>query len=222
MAHSARSETEPRLLIERFDPGPFATNCYLVSRAGGTGCWLIDVGFSPSAMLARVRDLGLNVDAIVLTHAHADHIAGVAEARRAFPKARILIHEAEAAWLNNPTLNLSAFSGASITAPGPDRTLSHGDTLSLDGLAFTVLHTPGHSPGSISLHQPESRVVFAGDTLFQSSIGRTDFPGGDLSVLTRSIRTVLYALPEDTVVYPGHGPSTTIAREKHHNPFIPA
>ncbi|MFN0131363.1 MAG: MBL fold metallo-hydrolase [Phycisphaerales bacterium] len=207
------------LAIEAFPLGPFETNCYLVyERAGAGPVTVIDAGFEPGEMIDRLRELGRPVDAIVLTHAHVDHIAGINEVLDAFPGTPVLIHRAEKDWLGDPVLNLGIPIGLSITARGPDRLIDEGETLTIGGRAWRVLHTPGHSPGGITLHSPG--VALVGDALFAGSVGRTDFPGSDMSVLSRSIREKLYTLPGETVVYPGHGPATTIARERATNPFV--
>lgn len=213
--------TAPTLRIERFSPGPYQTNCYLLSAEGAQGCWIIDAGFEPGAMLRRAAELG-GVKAIILTHTHIDHIAGVHAAKQAFPDAPLCVHAAEAGWLQDPRLNLSAFSGKPTTTPPADRTLAESDTISVHGHEFSVLHTPGHSPGSISVYCPGSSLVISGDALFAGSIGRTDFPGCSFEQLAESIRTKLYALPDDTRVLPGHGPATTIGNEKRSNPFVRA
>ncbi len=157
---------------------------------------------------------------IVLTHCHIDHIAGLFQARSAFPEVPIWVHSAEEAWLSDPMLNLSALSGMPVTGPDPSRLLRDNETLDLLDEPWEVRHTPGHSPGSVSLVHHASNQVLAGDALFTGSIGRTDFPGCDFDTLANSIRTRLYDLPDETTVYPGHGPSTTIGREKRTNPFV--
>lgn len=206
--------------IEAFPLGPFETNCYLVysgAEAGGP-VTVIDASFEPEAMIERLRELGRPVSAIVLTHAHVDHIAGVNEVVREFPGTRVLVHEAERDWLGDPELNLGVPIGVRVTARGPDGVLREGDEVEMGGARWRVLHTPGHSPGGIALYRPG--VAFVGDALFAGSVGRTDFPGSDMEVLARSIREKLYVLPDETVVYPGHGPATTIGRERATNPFV--
>jgi glyoxylase-like metal-dependent hydrolase (beta-lactamase superfamily II) len=207
-------------IIEGFVLGPFAQNCYLVRSEMGSGCWIVDPGFEPAEVISRVRALKITPRAIVLTHAHVDHIAGIDIALRAFPGTPVLLHEAEKEWLGDPLLNLSALSGVPVTAHGPDRLLRDNDLLTLEGMEWKVLHTPGHSPGSVTLHHAPSNIAIVGDALFAGSIGRTDFPGSDFKTLERAIKTRLYTLPDETVVYPGHGPDTTIGAEKHTNPFV--
>lgn len=225
--------------VECVTLGPFETNCYVVSIPGDAAraCWIVDASFEPEELIALIRGKGLRPVALVLTHAHVDHIAGIGEVRAAFPGLPILLHEAEREWLGDPVLNLSAMMAMDVTAPGPDRLLADGDRLELAGTTWDVLHTPGHSPGGITLHHAgwhgspsregshgsENRATaLVGDTLFNGSIGRFDFPGSDEETLVRSIRDRLYALPDQTRVFPGHGPPTTIGREKRSNPFVRA
>jgi hydroxyacylglutathione hydrolase len=215
-------EPATKLEIRRFTLGPFQTNCYLVRPEGSPTGWVVDASFEPGTMIATIRAAGWTPEALILTHAHVDHIAGVGEVRRAFPNLPILIHEAERDWLTDPVLNLSGLSGMAVTAPSATRLLTGGDTLSLGATSWRVLHTPGHSPGSITLYNAESAVALVGDALFAGSVGRTDFPGSDPDELARSIRERLYTLPAETKVLPGHGPTTTIGREAASNPFVRA
>ena len=208
------------LQIRVFTLGPFATNCYVAWREGSRACWIVDASFGPEALIDAVRGAGLKPSALVLTHAHVDHIAGVEAVRGAFPGVPVLIHEAEAEWLTDANLNLSGPFGLPVTARPADRLLREGESLDLDGLMFQILHTPGHSPGGIGLYQPHQKILFAGDTLFYDSIGRHDFPNADGPQLFRSIREKLLTLPDEVRVYPGHGPDTTIGRERSENPFL--
>jgi glyoxylase-like metal-dependent hydrolase (beta-lactamase superfamily II) len=207
--------------IARFELGPFATNCYVVSVPGAADCWIVDASFEPGEMIDHVRAQGLRPAAVILTHAHVDHIAGLDDVARAFPKTPVMIHEAERDWLTDPMLNLSGAYGLPISFRQPDRLLRDADTLALGPTTWRVLHTPGHSPGGIALVlKGEPHVALTGDALFAGSIGRTDFPGCSFEALAASIREKLYTLPADTVIHPGHGPATTIGREMKSNQFV--
>jgi len=212
--------SEPTPRIEGFELGPYATKTYLVRTDGRTGCWIIDPSFEPDPVIERVRALGLTPLAIVLTHAHVDHIAGIPDVLAEFPGIPVWLHEAEREWLGDAEQNLSAFGGFPVSMAGPDRLLKDGESLTLEGTNWEVRHTPGHSPGSISLVHAPSGVAISGDALFAGSIGRTDFPGCDFDTLARSIRTRLYTLPDETTLYPGHGPTSTVGRERKTNPFV--
>jgi glyoxylase-like metal-dependent hydrolase (beta-lactamase superfamily II) len=209
--------------IAPFTLGPFGTNCYVVTpsaKTDGSPCWIVDASFEPDELIEHVRDNRLTPNGVLLTHTHVDHIAGVADIRRAFPGVPILVHPAECGWLTDPMLNLSGAYGMPVTAPEATDALKDGDKLTLGADTWTVLHMPGHSPGGITLLHEPSGTALVGDTLFHSSVGRTDFPGSSFEELARSIRTKLYTLPDETRVYPGHGPATTIGREKRNNPFV--
>ncbi|MFG0328659.1 MAG: MBL fold metallo-hydrolase [Phycisphaerales bacterium] len=200
--------------------GPWETNCYVVRAPTSSACWIVDAGFEPAALIRHVRDQGLEPEKLILTHAHLDHIAGAREVVEAFGGLPISIHEAERDWLSDPTLNLSAFVEMNITAPEATDLLEDGQPLTLDGHQWIVLHTPGHSPGGVTLVHNDSRQAIVGDTLFQGSIGRFDFPTSDGDTLIRSIRERLMTLPDDTRVLPGHGPETTIGQERDSNPYV--
>lgn len=222
MTHTpANPDTNPHIQV--FALGDFQTNCMILTQGKpekGKECWIIDCGYEPEPMLDAIESQGLVPIKIILTHAHADHIAGLTQARSQFPDTPILMHKAEEDWLNEPMLNLSAAIGLAITAPSAESFLDDGDTVSLGTLEFEVLHTPGHSPGGITLVCRASKVAFVGDTLFAGSVGRTDFPGSSMDTLAKSIRTKLYTLDPETLCYPGHGPKTTIGSEKSSNPFV--
>lgn len=213
--------------LAKFTLGPFETNCYVVtpstphaSPQNPTPCWVVDASFEPGEIIKFIRDKNLRPQALILTHAHADHIAGVNEVVSNFPGIPVWVHSAEEQWLNDPVLNLSAMYGMSITTPLASRLLAHGNTLELGADRWQVVHTPGHSPGGITLYHEPSRMAIVGDALFAGSIGRTDFPGSDHDTLERSIREQLYTLPDATVIHPGHGPVSTIGREKRSNPYV--
>lgn len=202
--------------------GPFQTNCYVVSDPSDAAreCWIVDPGFGPGPVIEAVRREGLRPVAILLTHAHADHIGGVEAVRRAFAGIPVRLHPAEDAFMTDPELNLSSFAGVPVTAAPADGTLDDGDVLSLGGSRWRVLHVPGHSPGSVALVEDAAGEAIVGDTLFAGSIGRTDFPTSDPQAMRRSLEHVLMGLPDETRVHPGHGPATTVGRERRANPWL--
>jgi len=199
--------------------GPFQANTYVLSTEQGEGI-VIDPGMEPQPLLEYIRTL--DIKAILLTHAHLDHIGGLEQVRE-LTQAPVYIHDLEAEWLYTPELNGSAnmpFLGGPIRCRPRDKGLKDGEVLHLAGLTLQVIHTPGHSPGSVSFYLKDEGILISGDTLFAGSIGRTDFPGGDYPTIIRSIKEKLFTLPHETKVYPGHGPETTIGDEKRYNPFV--
>jgi glyoxylase-like metal-dependent hydrolase (beta-lactamase superfamily II) len=205
------------MIIETLVVGPLQVNCYIVGDEKTREVIVIDPGGDARDILSMLQQHHLTVTAIVNTHAHFDHLFALNEVRAA-TRAPFLLHTDE-----EPVLAMAQASallfGMRIAKPAPaDRLLREGDEVSAGAITLKVLHTPGHSPGGICLLHDKS--VFVGDTLFQAGIGRTDLPGGDYATLMRSIRDKLFPLPDDTVVYPGHGPATTMGDEKRWNPFL--
>jgi glyoxylase-like metal-dependent hydrolase (beta-lactamase superfamily II) len=196
--------------------GSFGTNCYIVGDEVTKEGMIIDPGDEGSGILKQVKALGLTIELIVLTHSHIDHIGGLAEVKKA-TGAEIAIHESEAPFLLKQPWRLD-FMPPSPPSPPAGRLLKEGDTITVGKLKFKVLHTPGHTIGGISLLG--DGVVFTGDTLFNFSVGRADFPGSDYNQELNSIHDKLMPLPDDTKVYPGHGPTTTIGTERRSNPFL--
>lgn len=209
-----------RIKVEAFVLGPWETNCYVITCGGSDDCWIVDAGIEPDELIEHVRRAGLTPRAILLTHAHLDHIAGLSALRRAFPRVPVLVHPLEREWLTDAVLNLSAMIGAPVREDPPDGELNDSQQLTLGGSRWIVRHTPGHSPGGVTLYCADAGAAIVGDSLFNGSIGRTDFPGSDHATLVDSIRRVLYSLPPETRVYPGHGPPTTVGREMKSNPFV--
>jgi len=185
---------------------------------------IVDPGDEAERIASVVEREDLQVKLILNTHGHADHIAANAALKARFADAPLAIHSFDAAMLEDPQANLSAFFGFAITSPRADRTLADGDIVKLGREQFSVIHIGGHSPGSICLlaHVDGNGILFSGDTLFAGGIGRTDFPGGDLRELVTGIKEKLLSLDPETLVYPGHGPTTTIGEEARTNPFLMA
>ncbi|MEJ2701607.1 MAG: MBL fold metallo-hydrolase [Sedimentisphaerales bacterium] len=209
------------MIIDRLILGAYETNCYVLrSSEEAKDCLVVDPGLDADPLIDFLADRELSPVAIVLTHGHIDHIAGLAVLRKRFPDAKVYIHKLDAGMLAEPYTNLSAMSGGSFTTEPEDVTLEEPDVIDLAGIKLQVLHTPGHTPGGICLYSAQDGVVLVGDTLFAGSIGRTDFPGGSMSQLLKGVKEKLFTLPGGTKAYPGHGPATTIASEKAHNPFF--
>lgn len=210
----------PVLEVLQIPVGPFQSNAYLVWEEAPGAAALVDAGAEAERLLAEAARRGLEIVAVLQTHAHGDHIAAlpaVVEATGApvylHPDAEPMLHDAET--------NLSAFAGMPVTAPLEGyRPVSDGDRIEVLGHPVDVLHTPGHAAGSVCYHFADDGIVFTGDALFAGSIGRTDFPGGSFETLTEGIREKLLTLPDETRAHPGHMGATTIGRERRTNPFL--
>lgn len=208
----------PRLLP--FVGGAFAENTWLVIDASGRDAVLVDPGAAAPEALAELERSGAQLRAIVLTHAHIDHVEGIPEVRTRWPDVPLYLH-AEDLELYRHAPEQGRWFGVSLgSLPDPDHELVPGQTLEIGSLSFEVAFAPGHAPGHVLLHLREARIALVGDVIFQGSIGRTDLPGGDHETLLTSIEREVLTLPDATRLLPGHGPETTVGRERSTNPFL--
>jgi len=207
-----------QLHVETIPMGPIETNCYLVWPEGRRECWVIDPGGLPTPVIKRIEKEKLEPKMIVITHGHWDHFLGNRCLKDRFPEAQIAIHELDASVLPDPEKNMSlSFIGKSILSPPADRRLKDGDELALGEFKFQVIHAPGHCPGLICLYCPEAKTLFAGDLIFAGGgVGRTDLPRSSPRQLEESLKKIFDRLPDDTTVYSGHGPATTIGDERQY------
>jgi hydroxyacylglutathione hydrolase len=207
------------MILDTFAVGPLECNCTILGDAETHEAIVIDPGDEISRVVRRLNELGLKLKQILITHGHIDHVGGALKLKR-LTGAPILLNqndlellaimEEQAAWVGVPTPEVA----------NPDATLADGMIVGLERFPAQVIHTPGHTQGSICLHLAQEKLLFAGDTLFAGSIGRTDLPGGNLGKILRSIHTKLLVLPQETRVIAGHGPDTTIGDERESNPFL--
>ncbi len=207
------------MIIETVSVGPLQVNCYILGCEESREGVVIDAGGSVDKVLARITKLGLKIKYLIDTHGHFDHVGG----NRAFLEAtgaRLLIHKNDVFLLSNAVEAGRSFGVVVENSPEPDDFLADGMVIEFGQQSLQVMHTPGHSPGGCCFYSRDANAVFTGDTLFNGSVGRTDFPGGSMEALLKSIRDRLMALPEDAKVYPGHGPSSTIAIERFSNPYV--
>jgi hydroxyacylglutathione hydrolase len=197
--------------------GPLEANCFVVYSEKSREAIIVDPGDDARKIIDIIQSNNLQPVLIVNTHGHMDHIGANATIKDTF-SVPIAIHEDDSTMLTNPSENLSSVIGTNTVSPAADQLLHEGDTVDLDGTEIKIIHTPGHSPGGICLYFDSTLI--AGDTLFKGSIGRTDLPNGDFPTLISSIQQKLEVLGDEVVVYPGHGPKTTIGDEKRSNPFL--
>ena len=205
------------MIIKTLAVGPIMANCFILGCEETLEAAVIDPGDEADRILQALAESSLTVKYIINTHGHFDHVGankGLYEATGA----PILIHPLDAPMLNQLSNSAAAWGLSADNSPDPDRELNDGDKITFGNIVLTVIHTPGHTPGGISLHAGND--VFVGDTLFAGSIGRTDFPGGSFETLKESIQQKLFALDDSVRVFTGHGPSTTIGEERRMNPFV--
>ena len=200
--------------------GPFLTNTYIIYDEETMKAVIIDPSFTPENIIHAVEKLKVRVEAIFLTHAHVDHMAGLNVLRKNYMNAKVYMNKKDQPYLKAPEKNLSNALPEPVLCEDADVWVEYGEHIHIDKLDFEVLNTSGHTPGGISFYNKEGGVVFSGDALFQGSIGRTDFPGGNMSVLVTNIRNNLLNLPDDVVVLSGHGEATNIGHEKKYNLFL--
>jgi hydroxyacylglutathione hydrolase len=205
------------LIIKELAVGPIMANCFIVGCERTRTAAVIDPGDETHKILMALAESKLTVNYILNTHGHFDHVGGNRKMKEA-TRADLLIHAQDAPMLDALDYAASSFGMAVENSPPPDRTIAEGDKITFGDITLTVIHTPGHSLGGVSFYT--DGVVFVGDTLFAGSIGRTDFPGGDFNTLISSIKNKLFPLGDDVRVLTGHGPETTIGREKRYNPFL--
>ncbi len=209
------------MIIKQLAVGAYETNCYILTAdENAKKCVLVDLGLEAGPAIEFLKEQSLNPEVVIFTHGHADHIMGITDLRAQFPEVKTAVHTDDAEMMTNPAKNLSITVGIEYKDRTADIELTDGDKINYAGIELEVIHTPGHTPGGISLYSSADKVVFTGDALFAGSIGRTDFPGGHFDTLINSIRTKLLTLPGDTVIMPGHGPKSTISEEMSYNQFL--
>lgn len=211
-----------RLLIDSIVVSPFQTNCYIVACPETKEGIIIDPGDEPERILTVIEFHQIKVSAIVATHGHLDHVLGVKGVKEA-TGAPFLLPELDLPLARDAHIYANFYNWTADPTPEPDGFLEEGQVLNVGRVVFKVLHLPGHTPGHIALlweGEGGDRYVFSGDVLFAGSVGRTDLPGGNWETLQQSLKRLM-ALPDETIIYPGHGRMTTIGEERHYNPFVP-
>lgn len=204
--------------MARMTVGALATNCYIVSDETTGRAFIVDPGGDAKRIMDKVEELHLKVEAILLTHGHFDHIMAVDQLREKFG-CKVYLSKAEEALIKDPQQNVSAMFGRPM-GTSADELIEDGQQLQIAGFQIEVLATPGHTKGGVCYYLKEQEIAFSGDTIFEGSVGRSDFPGGSASELVRSIKDKLCVLPDDTQLFPGHGDSTVVSYEKQYNPFL--
>jgi len=207
------------LVFDQLETGPIQTNTYIVGDSESGQAAVVDPGGHVGAILSALDRHGLECRAIVNTHAHFDHVGGNAELKKR-TGAELYIHAQEEPFLKGLRSQALLFGMSVEDSPPADQRVAEGDVIEVGNLQLKVLDTPGHSPGSISLVVEGEGRILVGDLVFQGSVGRTDLPGGSMDTLVRSVREKIFVYPDDTRLFPGHGPATTVGRERRGNPFL--
>ena len=205
--------------IEKFVTGIISTNCYIVTNEETKETVIVDPANLSKAMIGYIEEEELVIKAILLTHAHFDHIMGIDKVIDRYGEMPVYVEESDLELLHTPSMNESTVYTNGYSYPGGN-VIHDGDVLHLIGEDFRVIHTPGHTKGSCCYYLKDEGVLFSGDTVFYGSVGRTDFPGGSTAEIVRSLHKLVDSLPEETEVFPGHDASTTIGYEKRYNPFV--
>ncbi len=208
----------PKVHVSRITVGELAVNCWFLVNEDSKEALVFDPGDQAEKIAGFASEQGVKVAAILLTHGHIDHMGG-ADTLRKLTGAKVYALQEEEDLLLDAKQNLSVYIARKVVTFAPDEFLHDGQELTLAGMKLKVYHTPGHTPGGASYYCAEAGCVFSGDTLFHGSVGRTDFPGGSMSAIVRSLREKLFLLPKETIVYPGHGDETSIGYEKKYNPY---
>lgn len=208
-----------KINIHKLDVGSLETCCYIINNSDNE-CAVIDPGGDASKISEKIHSLKLKLKYILITHSHFDHIEGLEELKTLHPEAKITCHEICGERMQSPQLNLGHMLGIKIKTPPPDKIVNDSDIINLGNVEIKALFLPGHAPGHMVFYIEKENIIFSGDTLFNGSLGRTDFDGCSFSDLSKGIKEKLLTLPEKTVVYPGHGLDTIIKDELKNNPFI--
>lgn len=206
------------MIVKNFHSGPLGVNCYVAADESTKKAFVVDPGGHNIDMVNYIKDNHFGLEYIILTHGHGDHIGGVPDLMKEFPKAKLAIGILDRFMVEDADLNMSTMLFGRPVSFTPDLCLTDGETLKVGNMELKILHTPGHTPGGISILVEDT--VFSGDTLFEQSIGRTDFPGSSYPDIVKSIHEKLFTLADDTKVLPGHMGPTTIGFEKENNPFV--